>query len=1082
MKNTLEQGFFGFWVRKFKVSILLTFLIIFYWLFSLYQIPKESSPDIKFGIIWITTIYTGVDPTSMDDLITSKIEKEIKDLEWIKKITSISNLWVSSVIVELNTGVNTRDLLTDIKDKVDKISLPSEAEEPSVYEISTQNELLFSVYLYAENKDISVWELYDQAVVLKNDLEGKAGITKIEIYPNPDYEVLVSLDKVKMENLWLSISQVANIIRNYNKNTPIGNYEIGDKKYDFHFEWEYKNIDEIGKTPIISSPGNTILLENISKISKSYKSKDTVSQVGFLGKAGYNYVQLTFYKKPKVSIFDTSKSAKNLIEERLSQNDFEGYHYEYVHDLSDIIIQDYKVLAESGLQTLALVFLMLFIFLGLKEWVVATILIPLAFLITFIVLNISGLSLNFLTNFSLLLTLWIALDTIIVIIEWASEKLKTWYTPKTAVLLTVKEFKAPLIAGNLTTLVVFLPMMMLPGIMGKFLSYIPITVFVTLLAGLVLSLTINSALFLVFNKNKKYFISNDASDSVKTREEIELLKEERVGKIEKEAATGWLRYKFFGFLDHMYYSSLKRNIHKKFFRMLVIFTPLFLLILSFIFISPKLGFTLFPATDNPNINISIEWSEGFTTSAMKKYLTSINDTLITIPEIKIFSTSISWNKITVSVELFEKSYRDEKFMRNSFLVENEISDTLKVLQSEWLTVESKVQAWWPPAGSPVGIKLIALTNKDFDTLVEVAKDFEKFLTSVPWTKNVKNTSSPTPGQFVFRIQNDKLSQFWLTPSDILTEIYFLSAGMKASSLKWDFDDHDIVVKISDFEDKTLSPSDIMDFTIGTKSGKIKIWNVANYEFLPAISTISRESGNIIIWVNSDLEDGYFPNQIQPKLLEFASNYNFPKNISYTSGWEASENAELITSTIVSFFIAVFLIFWILVFQFNSYMQPAIVLYSILLALIWVNVGLYLTGNPYSMPFAIWFIALTWIVVNNAIILIDKINFNLQKWVDKIEAVAEAWRSRLRPIILTTLTTTFGILPLALQDEFWAWLWYTIIFWLMFSSILTLFVTPSLYYSLFLAEKKKFFLVRIFLFFFQRKKKRTEKNILFSNEK
>lgn len=1054
MKNTLEQGFFWFWVKKFKVSLLLTFLIIFYWIFSLYQIPKESSPDIKFGIIWITTLYTGVDPTSIDDLITSKIEKEIKDLEGIKKITSSSNLWVSSIIVELNTGVNTRNLLTDIKDKVDKVSLPSEAEDPSIFEISTENELLFSLYLYAENKDTSVWELYDKAVQLKNDLEGKAGITKIDISPTPDYEILVSLDKGKLENFWLSLTQVASIIKNYNKNTPIGNYEIGEKKYDFRFEWEYKTIEEIGKTPIISSPGNTVFLENISEISKSYKSKDKINEVGFYNKAWYNYTQLTFNKKPKVSIFDTSKNAKNLITERFSKSDFKWYSYEYVMDLADVIIQDYKILAQSGWKTLVLVFLMLFIFLGLKEWVVATILIPLAFFITFIVLNISGLSLNFLTNFSLLLTLWIALDTIIVIIEWASEKLKIWYTPKTAVLLTVKEFKAPLIAGNLTTLVVFLPMMMLPGIMGKFLSYIPITVFVTLVAGLVLSLTINSALFLVFNKNKKYFIASDASDNVKTSEEIELLKDERVGKIEKESSTGWMRYKFFGFLDNVYYFSLKQNIHKTFFRMFVIFTPLLFLVLSFVFIAPKLGFTLFPATDNTNINISVEWSEWFTTKTMKKHITSINEWLTSIPEIKIFSTSISGNKITVTVELFEKSYRDEKKLRNSFLVENEISEKLTILQSEWLSVESKVQEGGPPAGSPVGIKLIASTNKDFDTLMAVAKDFERFLTTIEGTKNVKNTSSPTPGQFVFRINNDKLSQFWLTPSDILTEIYFLSAGMKASSLKWDFDDHDIIVKISDFENKTLSPSDIMNFSIETRAGKIKIWNVASYEFLPAISTISRENGNIVIWVESDVDDWFFPNQIQPKLLEYATTYNFPQNISYTSGWEASENAELITSTIVSFFIAVFLIFWILVFQFNSYMQPAIVLYSIVLALLWVNVWLYLTENPYSMPFAIWFIALTGIVVNNAIILIDKINFNISKWVDKIEAVAEAGRSRLRPIMLTTLTTTFGILPLALQDEFWAWLGYTIIFGLMFATVMTLYVTPSLYYSLFLAEKKK----------------------------
>jgi len=1084
MKNTLEQWFFWFWVKKFKVSILLTFLIILYWIFSLYQIPKESSPDIKFGIIWVTTIYTWVDPTSIDDLITSKIEKEIKDLEWIKKITSNSSLWVSSITVELDTWVNTRNLLTDIKDKVDKVSLPSEAEDPSVYEISTENELLFSLYLYAENKDISVGDLYDKATDLKNYLEWKAWITKVDISPDPDYEIIVSIDKNKLENLGLSLSQISNIIKSYNKNTPIWNYEIGDKKYDFRFEWEYNSIEDIKNTPIISSPGNTVFLSNIAEVKKIYKSNDKINEVGFFEKSWYNYVELTINKKPKISIFDTSKNAKTLISEKFQEKDLEWYNFEYVNDLASNIIKDYKDLAQSWVSTIVLVFIMLFIFLWFKESVVATVLIPIVFLVTFIVLNIFWYSLNFLTNFSLLLTLWIALDTIIVIVEWASEKLKNWYTPKTAVLLTVKEFKAPLIAWNLTTLVVFLPMMTLPGIMWKFLSYIPITVFITLLAGLVLSLTINSALFLVFNKNKKYYIASDSSDNIKTKEEIELLKDERAWKIQKEASSWWIRYKIFWFLDDIYYHSLKNNISKGLFRASVIFIPLILLVLSFVFISPKLGFTLFPATDNTAINISVGWSEWYTTEFMKKNLTEINQALISIPEIKIFSAFINGNKISVTVELFDKNYRDENNLRNSFLVEGEISEKLKVLQSQWLTVESSVQAGWPPWGSPVWIKLIANTNKDFSTLVNVSDDFEKYLSTVEGTKNVKNSSNPTPGQFVFKINNDKISQFWLTPSDVLTEIYFLSSWIKTSSIKGDFDDHDIIVKISDFENKKLSPSDIMDFNINSKAWVIKIWNIATYQFLPSISTISREDGNIVISVNSDLEDWYFQNQIQPKLLDFASKYNFPKNITYSSWWEASENAELITSTITSFFIAVFLIFWILVFQFNSYMQPAIVLYSIVLALLWVNIWLYVTGNPYSMSFAIWFIALTWIVVNNAIILIDKINFNLSKWVDKIEAVAEAWKSRLRPIILTTLTTTFGILPLALQDEFWAWLWYTIIFGLVFSTVLTLYVTPSLYYRLFLIEKKEFFIKRIWNFIKKhiKKQKRLSKNNLTNIEK
>jgi len=1066
MKNTLDKWFFWFWVKQYKVSILLTFLLIFYWLFSLYTIPKESSPDIKFWIIWITTIYTGVNPTDMDSLITEKIEKEIKDLEWIKKISSTSNLWVSSIIVELQTWVNTRDMLTDIKDKVDKVSLPTDAEDPVVNEISTNNEMMFSLYMYADENKMSYEDLYDKSVSLKKYLEWKSWITKVDISPDPDYEILVSINKNKLENYWLTLSQISNAIRTYNKNTPIWNYEIGDMKYDFRFDWELSEIKDLLNISIISWPWKNITLWNIAEVKKDYKSKNLISQVWFHNKSWFNYIKLTISKKPKISIFSTSSNAKKLIENKLKENNYKNIEFVYIEDLANEIIKDYKWLAKNAISTLVLVFTLLFIFLWFKEAVISTLLIPLAFFITFIVLNITGYSLNFLTNFSLLLTLWIALDTIIVIIEASSENMKRWFTPRTSVLLAVKEFKMALISWTSTTLVVFLPMMLLPGVMWKFLAYIPITVFITLLAWLFLSLTLNSPIFMLLNKNKKYFIHSWVSDAIKTKEEIELLKEERVWKEERNSNSGWFRYMIFWWLENFYYHSLQKNITKSWFRKSVILTPFILLILSFVFIAPKLWFNMFPSWDNPYMSLSVSSQDWKTTDFMKKYTKEITEVLNKIPEMKVFSLSVNNNKIDVTIELLDNKEREDLWLRTSFKVEEEINNKLNKLKSYWLKIETNVQSSWPPAWTPVWIKLIADSNKLFDTLVTVSKDFEEYLKTVKWTKNVKTSSSSTPWQFIFKLNNEKLSSLWLNPSDVLNEIYFLSAWIKAWTIKWTYDDHDILVKVDSFENKKLSAQDISEMLIPTRVWQIKIWNIATYEFLPAISTIKRDWWNVTISVESDIENWLNATDVQPLLIKFADWYKFPSWISYSQWWETSENADLIASTVSSFIIALFLIFTILVLQFNSFLQPAIILYSIVIALLWVNIWLYLTWNPYSMPFAIWFIALTWIVVNNAIILIDKINSNLSKWVDWVEAVSESWKSRLRPILLTTLTTLFGILPLALEDEFWAWLWFTIIFWLLFSSVMTLYVTPSLYYSLFLTPKKRFFIIRFFIWIFK----------------
>jgi HAE1 family hydrophobic/amphiphilic exporter-1 len=398
-------------------------------------------------------------------------------------------------------------------------------------------------------------------------------------------------------------------------------------------------------------------------------------------------------------------------------------------------------------------------------------------------------------------------------------------------------------------------------------------------------------------------------------------------------------------------------------------------------------------------------------------------------------------------------------MRNVFEVEAELLWALTKLESEGLVVSIKTLSNGPPTGKAVWIKLIANNAKDVEALKETAFVFRDHFKTIEGTKNVSTTSSESPGQFIFKFDEYKLAESSLTPDNILRGIYEYTNGIKAWSIKTQYEDNDIVLKIKDF-DTNLTPEDIHNLVIKTnnctngKCMEVRVWDFVQYDFTKAVSSINRDKWKIAITVEWDILPWFLPSDVQPLLLAYAENYTYPAGISFSVWWENSENSDLIISTVKSLFIALFLIFGILVFQFNSYSQPAIVMYSVILALLWVNTGLYITWNPYSMPFAIWFIALMWVVVNDSIILIDRINKNLSRWIDNLHSVIAAGRSRLQPIIVTTLTTIFWILPLALQDEFWAWLWYTIVFWLFAGSSMTLFVIPSLYYEVFLREKGK----------------------------
>lgn len=1059
------------------------FLIILSGSFALISIPKESSPDIKFGIISVSTVYPGVNPADIDNLITEEIEQEIKDIDGVKKITSSSSVWVSSVSVELFNGVDTRDVLTDIKDKVDNITFPEDANDPVVREISTTNELMFQLLIYGDKNTFSNFYLNGKAQELKSALDGKWGIASIDLgwvsssradassSSIADYDIQVLLSKPKIEELWISLRDISNTIRAFNKNTPIGSYTIWELSYDFRFQGEFSDVEELKDLIISANNSSTIKLSDIAEIVLDYPWDTLYSLILNDSETGYNYVSLDFNKKEGSNIFQNSASAKQLIEEYIETNpfSFQGLDIIYTKDTGDLIREDYGELGQTAIQTIVLVFFTILLFVWLRESLIATILLPLSFLITFIVLDTAGLSLNFLTNFSLVLTLWIAIDTIIVIIEWSSERLKLWYSRAASVLLAIKDLKAPLISGTMTTLVAFLPMMFLPGITGKFLSYIPITVFATLLAALLLSLTVSSALFLKLTKKMSSFHKDSSFESGLPEDEKKFLEQERAWKVQITQETLNWRGRFLESIGNFYFRILHSFLERSSTRWLAIIVPIILLILTFIFLAPRIGFTLFPGSDNGVLNISVSAPTGSKEKVLEPYISQVEKQVAKHPELKLANISVSGNRMSIYLELINKSERE----RTVFDIETEITADLSFLMEQWFEFEIQAEEWGPPSWKAVGIKLIATNTNLINSLKQVSRDFQEYLQSLPGTKNITTTSSDTPGQFVFEFDRDKLGFVGLTPDDLLNEIYFYTNGVTAGSIKSDFEDNDIVLKVAEFENY-LSPSDIENLVIDTRIWKIRVWDFAQYSFSPGLSSVQREDTKIVISVESDLDIWVLPSDVQPDFLSFAQQYDYPTGISFSAWWENEENADLIWSTIRSFGIALFLIFSILVFQFNSFSRPAIILYSVVLAFLWVNIWLFLTENPYSMPFAIWFIALTGVVVNDAIIFVDRMMKNISKLEMStqdisqnkyLDAISAAGKSRLQPIIVTTLTTVFWVLPLALQDEFWAGLGFTIIFGLFAGSLMTLFVIPALYYQSYLAPSIIWpFFYKVWLYF------------------
>lgn len=1066
--HILEDNFFGRWIKNFRISVLLTILLIWYGLYAALQIPKESSPEIKFGIVSVSTSYPWANPVDIDDLITTKIEDTVKDMNGIDSIESNSSVGFSNVVITLKNETDVKDFIGELKSEIDKVQLPTDAKSPIVSEISTFNELLFELMLYAPAKDFTYNHIKTLSYQLADALKGKWPIVDAKIWSvgngggrnnwsssvsDNQFNVLILLDEQKMQQVGLSLLQVSQAIKAFNMNLPLGSHTLGELDYEYRIKGKMTSISELMNTPLTvpsrqNGPVEYIRLSDIAVISRDYKDKSVEYGWSYNNNANVA-TKVVIYKANRSNVFQNATIAREMIAKELQKPAYKGLQVDYTTDLADVISEDYKSLASNAWQSVTLIFLIMRLFVWLKQSIIATVAMPLSFFITFIFLNTYGYTLNFLTNFSLVLSFGMWIDTVVVIIEAAYELMKKWFDSKTAVLLALKQYAKPNITSSLANMVVFLPMLTLPWITGKFLAYIPITIFATLAASLFLALSINNALFWKINKNQKWYYKEkdyqewEDEEILLSENDTALLTLERSWKEARDPnSQPWIDQKINN-IAHWYSTKLHYVLENPFWRKMSFLWPIWALIISFIVLSPLIWFKLFPSGDNELMNITISTKIGTITDSLKPLITPIDQIISSLPEVRNYTIQADGNTINIAVRTVKK----DKRTKNSFEIEKQIKDDLNYLVQEGYTVETKVQEGWPPVGKAIGIELIASDTNQLNQLKSVSKEFETFIQSMTGTNNISNSSKSNPGQFEFTRDRTKMAELWLTPNDFQWELLSALMWSNVWSISIENKERDMIVKYKWYHDH-LTPEGVLATVINTKVGPLMLWSVAEYSINQSLNSVNRKDGNLTISVESDLDVWLKPTDFQPKLEEFARTYQFPNGITFKAWGENEANAELIQATMIAFIIAIFLTFLILVYQFNSYKQSLIILYSIITALLWVNIGLFITWNPYSMPFMIWFISLIGIVVNNAIFIIDKINSNIALWVWLVEAIVDAGKTRFKPVIISSMTTILGIITLARKDEFWAWLAYTVVFGLLFSSVMTLLSVPNIYYSVY----------------------------------
>lgn len=677
--------------------------------------------------------------------------------------------------------------------------------------------------------------------------------------------------------------------------------------------------------------------------------------------------------------------------------------------------------------TLTFIFIILFLALSYKEALISLIAVPLTFFITFFVLYIRGDTINSLTLFSLVLSLGLLVDTFIVIMEGIFDNLRKGYRALDASLLSVAIFRKPLLSGVLTTVSAFVPMLLVSGILGEYLKVLPNTIAVTLLSSLFVSLVIVPAIASVMLKQKK----------AKSKKRQESLME----KFLTNRLKAWYGKSVDNFLK-------KRKIKVRFTIILILGFAISLGLL----ITGRIPVKLFPNVDIDFTFIDIELPIGTDLDTTDEAVQKVENYFYTRPEIKNFVTTIgrtssfgfssggsnSDHLANIRINFVDEKDRDKK----SFDISDDYRNELKVFDGVNITVRDFTGG--PPTGAPIEVRI---KGPELSTISMIESQLITILNDTEGVIDIESDENISPAEFAFVLDRDALGRSGLTVGEVSSFLRSAIFGVTATKVTLEGEDIDVVVKLDD--EAVNNVDDIKNLSITNNRGEnIKLARLADFTLSPSLAAIRHRDLDRTVSVRTGLEKGFTPTKVVPEVEKKLKETRIPKGYIVNFGGEVEDIQQSFTELWYAMIVAVLLIMTILILQFNSFKTPLTIFFTLPLMLIGVVIGMLILRLPFSFSTFIGIVALGGIVVNDAIVLIDKANQNVnERKMPFRKAVTEAGVSRLQPIILTTVTTVIGVIPLAVADEFWYGLSTAIAFGLTFATILTLYVVPMFFLRL-----------------------------------
>ena len=1079
---------------------LLTVLITLIGVFSYLTLPKEQFPEVQIPTFNIVTIYAGASPADVENLITRPIEQELKGIDGVDEISSVSKQATSVITIEFETSKDQLVAQQEVNDAVEKArsELPQQlTQEPSVDDINPSDQPILNVNL---SGNFDIVDLKQYAKDIQDEVESLQGINEAQIVGGLEREIQINTDMAKMQATGISFPQISQAVAQKNVTISGGGLDVGDMEHAVRVDGKVDSASHLKNMILKNARGSDVYLKDIAEIKGGFADRESYARLG-----GETVITLNVKKQGGANLIEATDRTRAAIQDMQQSSLPEGLNITYTGDRSDDTRQSVSNLFNTVIMGFLFVVLVLMFIMGVENAIYVGLAIPLSSLIAFAVMPSLGFSINIVVLFALILGLGIVVDNAIVIVEniyrYVNEK---DYDKVEAAKRAAGEIALPVITGTLTTIAPFVPLLFWGGIIGKFMVYLPITMILTLVASLIVALIMNPVFAASFMEKEDGNGGNGEHDGDHTGLWIG-------GGIFAALAGifylfgNWFIANLLIFLFGLYLleqfvlkpliakfnKSVLPRIQDNYKQAIAwilegnrpwytLGTAIAGLVMSVVLlgiVSPKV---VFFSESQPNfVYIYNQMPVGTDLEMTNKVTKKIEDRVFEVigrdnPIVKSVISNVavgaaapsdmdktqSPNKSKVSLSFVDYQYRQGVSTQK---ILNDIRNNLQGIPGAEIVVEQEQSG--PPTGKPVNIEI---AGEEFDQLVSLSNRLQKYIASqnIAGIEELKSDLQVNNPEIVVDIDEVKANSYNINNAQLGNQIRTALLGAPISTFREGEDEYDITLRAQQ-EDRS-NITQLMNMQVPTASGTIPISAVANADHTSSYGSINRIDLQRVVTLSSNVLEGYNANEINAQIRTALQDFDVPEGYSVALTGQQEDQAETMNFLSVALVAAVGLIFLTLVAQFNSIGKPLIIMSQVVFSLIGVFIGFATFGMNISVVLTgMGIIAVAGIVVKNGIILVDYTDILRNEGKDLREAVIEGGRVRLNPVILTAASTILGLIPLAIgfnidfyglfasldpniyfggdSAAFWGALAWTIIFGLGFATLLTLFLVPSMYY-------------------------------------